>query len=285
MNKPFRIVVSLPGEPPRAFEFDSDEVIVGRGDGVTLDLRVPAVSRRQLTIRRTGGGLTVEAEPGATNPTLVGGAPVSRHALAPGDVISIGPVSLHVAPRTARPREPRAARPRSNARVIAAAATCVALLALVVAGARRSREKPSATPSRAEAIFPAPAKESCPGAEACAARARAAEALGRRLEARGRAAPAELYAAVLQYRRALGYLAAGGLPGGAMAGLAAREQAARERFMQELDDGLFRLRRAEARRDGPLLQREALALAAMLPDASHPLRRRMENLAKEGAHK
>ena len=47
MNKPFRIVVSLPGEPPRAFEFDSDEVIVGRGDGVTLDLRVPAVSRHE----------------------------------------------------------------------------------------------------------------------------------------------------------------------------------------------------------------------------------------------
>jgi pSer/pThr/pTyr-binding forkhead associated (FHA) protein len=88
----------------RSFTVDGDRVAIGRGRSAPgepkrpdrIFLRDPSVSASQAVLRRDATGTFVEAEPTATNPTLVNGQPVSRCRIGPGDRIRMGHVVLQV---------------------------------------------------------------------------------------------------------------------------------------------------------------------------------------------
>lgn len=75
---------------------DREEVIIGRGRSAELQLPDPQVADRHAALRRTPEGWVLE-DLGSGRPTLVGGVPVERVDLTPGDEIRIGPwrVVLH----------------------------------------------------------------------------------------------------------------------------------------------------------------------------------------------
>lgn len=86
------------------FTVDGEEVRIGRRGpsdlrprGVTL--QDSTVSSNQAVLRRVDGRLVLEHESSATNPTLVNGAEISRHALETGDRVQMGHVVIEVRSR------------------------------------------------------------------------------------------------------------------------------------------------------------------------------------------
>jgi hypothetical protein len=88
-----RIVVMFGTKAERIIELDTNELIVGRGSDVHLDLEHDLVSRRHCQIRLVGDGHVVE-DLRSTSGTYVNKERASAHILEDGDQVGIGPWSL-----------------------------------------------------------------------------------------------------------------------------------------------------------------------------------------------
>jgi pSer/pThr/pTyr-binding forkhead associated (FHA) protein len=91
----------------RVVELDGERVTLGRGDDCDVMLDDPGVSRHHAELRREGGAWVLR-DLGSSNGTFVRGAPVSRHTLAPGEPVRLGPdasVELLAGDATAREEE------------------------------------------------------------------------------------------------------------------------------------------------------------------------------------
>jgi len=82
-------------------EWDIDEAVVsvGRDPLCTIVLQDPKVSRIHCEIQRADGGYVL-IDRNSTNGTFVNGVKISRHTLAPGDVILLGETEFRVVPTT-----------------------------------------------------------------------------------------------------------------------------------------------------------------------------------------
>lgn len=70
-------------------DLDATARVIGRGRGCAVVLDDPAVSRQHARIVALDEGFELE-DLGSPNPTLVNGAPVTRHRLAHGDRVGLG---------------------------------------------------------------------------------------------------------------------------------------------------------------------------------------------------
>jgi hypothetical protein len=85
-----RLVMSRGPQPGQTFVLDQDPIILGRAPVNEVTINDPQVSRQHARIVRDGALLVIE-DMGSTNGTFVNGVRLtSRHALANGDVISLG---------------------------------------------------------------------------------------------------------------------------------------------------------------------------------------------------
>ena len=87
------LTVVIDGVPGKTYAPEKDRVVIGRLPESDVVLSDPGASREHAEIRRVGGAFVV-SDLGATNATLVNGAPVGEHALADGDRITIGSTVL-----------------------------------------------------------------------------------------------------------------------------------------------------------------------------------------------
>ena len=79
----------------RATEVSSSEITIGRGLDNQLVLPDPSVSRSHAVIRRGDEGWTVQ-DLGSTNGISINAQAVTQAVLAPGDVLRVGTVDVHV---------------------------------------------------------------------------------------------------------------------------------------------------------------------------------------------
>jgi hypothetical protein len=85
-----RLVMSRGPQPGQTFVLDRDPTILGRAPTNEVTINDPQVSRQHARIVRDGALMVIE-DMGSTNGTFVNGVRLtSRHALANGDVISLG---------------------------------------------------------------------------------------------------------------------------------------------------------------------------------------------------
>jgi|GEM_PF-723158 Subtilisin-like serine proteases len=90
-----RLVIVSGPLPPRTYDLVTPEIIVGRAEGVTIQLSGDGtVSRRHARITRQGGQVVIE-DLGSAHGTFVNGQPLtSAVLLRPGDILRIGQTSL-----------------------------------------------------------------------------------------------------------------------------------------------------------------------------------------------
>lgn len=266
MGTPFRLHVSVPGQEENTHEFDCDEVTVGRAADCSLVVSHAAMSRRQFTVRRVADKkFLLQPEPNSTNRTYG-----PRH-LRSGAVIAVG----HVRVRFEIVRSGKRSFGITAAVGVGLAGAIVFMCSFRPVSVADKRERAVASPDR---LFAPQVPLPCAQAEDCVFRAREAFAVGRQLEVTSQANPANLYRAVVQYRRAQGYLKTDAIPLDVIPELEQREGQARELLENEIGDALFRLRNAAQERDQRSQQREAEQLCSLISDPDHPLRRRMDRL-------
>ncbi len=75
-------------------DLQEGRLVVGRGHGCDLLLDDPAVSRKHAVLYVTKDEVVLE-DLGSPNGTLVGGVPVRRRSLEPGDHVTLGAYDLH----------------------------------------------------------------------------------------------------------------------------------------------------------------------------------------------
>ncbi len=100
-----RIVVMFGTKADRIIDLDTNELIVGRGSAVHLDLDHDLVSRRHCQIRLVGDGHVVE-DLQSTSGTYVNKERATAHILEDGDQVGIGPwILVYEKPFVAAPEE------------------------------------------------------------------------------------------------------------------------------------------------------------------------------------
>jgi hypothetical protein len=271
---PFVVSVALFDTAEEPFEFDQDEVVVGRGRDVDLQLAHPAVSRRQLTIQRIVppiGRPRFRIVPhAAKNDTYVNGVPAVEGSLAIGDVVAVGETRLTL----------RRATRRAGARRLTplrAAILVVGVLAVALV-ARNLLEPPggaSEGPLPALKLFARLPQVSCPDLPTCTERARTAYTHGRTYTKQAASLPGAWYKASLSFYRAAEFQRHAGRPLPGLEDVRERlkeSAAAAEAIYNDLQ---FRLTRDLAGHDPEALRATIAQLIAAVPDEEHPIRQRL----------
>lgn len=75
----------------KEFRLDKEHAVVGRDEGCRLRIPLPSVSRRHCELKVDDDELIVK-DLGSSNGTFVNGRKVKTTELAPGDLLSVGPV-------------------------------------------------------------------------------------------------------------------------------------------------------------------------------------------------
>jgi hypothetical protein len=83
-----RVSIISNGKLVRSVELGAGEMVIGRGDNVSIQLKHPLISRRHARMYLTPAGYIIEDE-GTKNGTFVAGRRVQRHRLVDGDEIEI----------------------------------------------------------------------------------------------------------------------------------------------------------------------------------------------------
>jgi two-component system, cell cycle sensor histidine kinase and response regulator CckA len=85
-----QLVVLIGDSPGRVYPLDSDEVVIGRGPEVAIQLQGTDISRRHALVRRSAAGAFTLVDLKSRNGTLVNGAPITEHLLQTGDKVRVG---------------------------------------------------------------------------------------------------------------------------------------------------------------------------------------------------
>ncbi len=83
-----RVSIISNGKLIRSIELGAGEMVIGRGDDVSIQLKHPLISRRHARLYLTPAGYIIEDE-GTKNGTFVAGRRVQRHRLEDGDEMEI----------------------------------------------------------------------------------------------------------------------------------------------------------------------------------------------------
>jgi hypothetical protein len=95
---PHLVVLSPPAQRGRRIELHKDYTVVGRAETCDVRFNDSDVSRSHAALQRFGGTVYLQ-DLGSTMGTLVNGVPAAgRHALNPGDVITLATVQLRFSP-------------------------------------------------------------------------------------------------------------------------------------------------------------------------------------------
>jgi hypothetical protein len=274
-------VGGIEGEP-RAYEFDRERIVVGRGQDVDLQVAHSAMSRHQFAIERivqNEGPPRFRIVPlGGRNPTYLNGQPAVEGSLTPGDQIAVGPMRLSIE----RPRRKPASAGSRRTLVVGVAALAV-MLALLLTGqeAPKKKQAPSAAADIGAPLFHALPALECATVDACAARARERYAKGRQYEDLAANDSGNWYRAAVEFAYAAQLRNAAGTALPEIADASERVDRSARKAQQLLDDARFQLQTAAKNKNG-LAALEALAtIEQVVPEPTHPIRAGVEETKRE----
>jgi hypothetical protein len=283
----FALLVSLAGDKPARFPFDSARVLVGRGRDSDLRIEHAAFSRRQFLVERgvgSAGEPRFRITPYETlNQTFVNDRPAVEGTLMPGDLVAVGDVRIVLERRMNRASTRLPSMPSgqggSSLRVALVAAVVMMLAFvgyLMLSGNEDTGAAELANAQTKLFIEPIGGEGHCGNGNECAGRAREAYSRGKKLLGQANADPGNLYRAAVELARAERFRKESGMPIADIADVQVLAQQARTRAEAEFHDAKFRLSRAVAAGDYKRQAAEATLLAKLVPDEAHPYRVKLD---------
>ncbi len=258
----------------RAYEFDRERVVVGRGADVDLNVAHAAMSRHQFAIERI---VQLQGPPrfrivplGGCNPTHVNGQPAVEGSLSPGDQIAVGPLRISIE-RSRRKPDATAASSRRNLFIGVGVVLLLAYMMLPDGSAAKPAAKAQGVDISAPLFQPLPPL-SCATMDACAGRARERYSKGRQYEELAVNNPGNWYLAAIEFAYAaqLRNASRTALPEIADAG--ERVDRAARKAQQMLDDARFELQAASNNKNGYAIMLALAKIEQIVPDPAHPIR-------------
>lgn len=278
-GKPFVLLVSLVGGRPVPYSFDQPRVLVGRGVDADLRIEHAGVSRSQFLVER---GLGSMGEPRfritpyeATNATYVNDRPAVEGTIVPGDVIAVADVRVVLERKVEKQKRKKEDLPASRMILLTAVVGMALFVGYLFFGGGDDGQAGELATAQTR-LFGELATVRCANPVECDTRAHDAYARGKKLLASAGADPGNLYRATLELDKARSFREQSGRPLADMADVGALADQARARAEAEFADGKFRLQRAMAAGDNRRCAVEAAALAAIVPDATHPYRVKLD---------
>ncbi len=239
----------------RAYEFDRERVVVGRGADVDLNVAHAAMSRHQFAIERM---------------THVNGQPAVEGSLSPGDQIAVGPLRISIE-RSRRKPDATAASSRRNLFIGVGVVLLLVYMMLPDGSAAKPAAKAQGVDISAPLFQPLPPL-SCATMDACAGRARERYSKGRQYEELAVNNPGNWYLAAIEFAYAaqLRNASRTALPEIADAG--ERVDRAARKAQQMLDDARFELQAASNNKNGYAIMLALAKIEQIVPDPAHPIR-------------
>jgi FHA domain len=278
-GKPFVLLVSLVGGKPIPYPFDQPRVLVGRGVDADLRIEHAGVSRWQFLVER---GLGSAGEPRfritpyeATNATYVNDRPAVEGTIVPGDVIAVADVRVVLERKVEKQKRKKQDIPASRMILLTAVVGMALLVGYLFFGGGDDGQAGELATAQTRLFGEMPPVR-CGNPVECDTRAHDAYSRGKKLLASAGADPGNLYRATLELDKARGFREQSGRPLADIADVGALEEQARGRAEAEFADAKFRLQRAMAASDLRRCAVEAAALAAIVPDATHPYRVKLD---------
>jgi hypothetical protein len=282
-GKPFVLLVSLVGGKPIPYPFDQPRVLVGRGVDADLRIEHAGVSRWQFLVER---GLGSAGEPRfritpyeATNATYVNDRPAVEGTIVPGDVIAVADVRVGLERKVEKQKRKKQDIPASRMILLTAVVGMALFVGYLFFGGGddgQAGELATAQTRLFGEMTPEAIVVRCGNPVECDTRAHDAYNRGKKLLASAGADPGNLYRATLELDKARSFREQSGRPLADIADVGALEEQARGRAEAEFADAKFRLQRAMAASDLRRCAVEAAALAAIVPDATHPYRVKLD---------